>query len=127
MRVKVNDTVEVIAGNDKGSRGKVLTVNKKTGKVVVEGMNLVYKHVRRSQKNPQGGRLSKEMPIQVSNVMVVCEKCSSPSRTGYRTSRMGARNAFVRNVAGPMAKSPLQKQHTQKSRQSRKRPASFER
>ena len=96
MRVKVNDTVEVIAGNDKGSRGKVLTVNKKTGKVVVEGMNLVYKHVRRSQKNPQGGRLSKEMPIQISNVMIVCEKCSSPSRTGYRYVKDGSKERFCK-------------------------------
>ena len=56
--------MEVIAGDDRGVRGKVLRVDREAGKVVVEGVNRVYKHVRRSQKNPQGGRLSKEMPIR---------------------------------------------------------------
>ncbi len=50
--------------------------------MVVEGVNRVYKHVRRSQRNPQGGRLSKEMPIQVANVMLICPKCGKPARTG---------------------------------------------
>ena len=115
MRVKVNDTVEVIAGNDKGSRGKVLTVNKKTGKVVVEGMNLVYKHVRRSQKNPQGGRLSKEMPIQVANVMVVCEKCGKPSRTGYRYAKDGSKERFCKKCDGSMGEvAPPKEAYAQK-------------
>jgi large subunit ribosomal protein L24 len=59
MHIKTNDTVEVIAGDDKGQRGKVLAINRSEGRLVVEGVNRVYKHVRRSQKNPQGGRLSK--------------------------------------------------------------------
>jgi ribosomal protein L24 len=67
MHIKTNDTVEVITGDDKGQRGKVLKINRTCGRLVVEGVNRVYKHVRRSQKNPQGGRLSKEMPVQVSN------------------------------------------------------------
>ena len=62
MHIRANDTVEVIAGEDKGQRGKVLAFIPKSGKLVVEGVNRVYKHVSRSQKNPQGGRLSKEMP-----------------------------------------------------------------
>lgn len=115
MRVKVNDTVEVIAGNDKGSRGKVLTVNKKTGKVVVEGMNLVYKHVRRSQKNPQGGRLSKEMPIQVANVMVVCESCGKPSRTGYRYVKDGSKERFCKKCSGSLGEvAPAKATYAQK-------------
>ena len=67
MRIKTNDTVKVITGDDRGTTGKVLRVERKAGKLVVEGVNRVYKHVRRSQKNPQGGRLSKEMPVRVSN------------------------------------------------------------
>ena len=63
MWIKSNDTVKVIAGEDRGTTGKVLRVDRKAGKLVVEGVNRVYKHVKRSQKNPQGGRLSKEMPI----------------------------------------------------------------
>ena len=57
MWIKANDTVKVIAGEDRGTTAKVLRVNRKAGKLVVEGVNRVYKHVKRSQKNPQGGRL----------------------------------------------------------------------
>ena len=63
MHIRVKDTVEVITGDDRGVRGKVLSVDRKAGKLIVEGVNRVYKHVRRSQRNPQGGRLSKEMPV----------------------------------------------------------------
>ena len=59
MLIKINDTVEVITGDDNGKRGKVLNVDRESNKVLVEHINRVYKHVRRSQKNPQGGRLSK--------------------------------------------------------------------
>ncbi len=66
MHIRIDDTVEVVAGDDRGTRGKVLRVDHAAGKVVVEGVARVHKHVRRSQRNPQGGRLSKEMPIQSS-------------------------------------------------------------
>ena len=76
MHIKSEDLVEVIRGDDKGHRGKVLRIDHKAGTVVVEGVSRVYKHVKRSQKNPQGGRLSKEMPIKLCNVQLVCGKCS---------------------------------------------------
>ena len=82
MHLKTNDIVEVIAGDDRGQRGKILKIDREEGKVVVEGMNRVYKHVRRSQKNPQGGRLNKEMPIRISNVLLFCSRCNSATRTG---------------------------------------------
>ena len=66
MHIRVNDTVEISTGDDAGVRARVLRVDRASGKILVEGVNRVYKHVRRSQRNPQGGRLSKEMPIQVS-------------------------------------------------------------
>jgi len=72
MLIRSGDMVEVKTGNAKGTRAKVLSVRRADGKIVVEGVNLVYRHMRRSQKNPQGGRLSKEMPIDASNVLVVC-------------------------------------------------------
>ena len=84
MHIKVNDTVEIISGDDRGERGKVLSVDRGAGKVLVEGINRVYKHVRRSQRNPQGGRLSKEMPLRISNVLLVCQKCGKSTRTGAR-------------------------------------------
>lgn len=96
MHIKANDTVEVIAGDDKGVRAKVLSVDREAGRLVVEGVNRVYKHVRRSQKNPQGGRLSKEMPIQISNVLLFCSKCNSASRTGARVAADGSKERFCK-------------------------------
>ena len=87
MHIKIDDTVEVISGDDRSVRGKVLRVDHAARKVVVEGVNRTYKHVRRSQKNPQGGRLSKEMPISISNVKLICESCGQATRTGAGTQR----------------------------------------
>lgn len=96
MRIRVNDTVKIIRGNDEGRSGKVLSVNHEQRQVVVEGMRRVYKHVRRSQKNPQGGRLSKEMPLPVANVMFVCTKCGQPTRLGARYLDDGSKERFCK-------------------------------
>lgn len=96
MRIKVGDVVQVITGNDRNSKGKVLKVDRDAGKLIVEGINRVYKHVRRSQRNPQGGRLSKEMPIQLSNVQLICPKCNRPTRVGARTTDDGTKHRTCR-------------------------------
>lgn len=82
MKLKKDDTVQLMYGPQKvkGKRGRVLSVNREDETVVVEGLNIRFKHVRRSQRNPQGGRLSKEMPIHQSKVMLVCQKCQTPTR-----------------------------------------------
>ena len=100
MQIKVDDMVEIIAGDDRNVRGRVLTVNHQTGKLIVEGVNLVYKHVQRSQRNPQGGRLSREMPIQASNVLKVCEKCSKATRLGVRYNKDGSKERFCKKCGG---------------------------
>ncbi|MCH2124886.1 MAG: 50S ribosomal protein L24 [Pirellulaceae bacterium] len=102
MQVKKDDQVEVLTGNDAGKKGKVLIVNHGAGKVVVEGINKVYKHVQRSQKNPQGGRLSKEMPIQISNVAVVCPHCNKPCRTGARILDDGSKERICKKCKKPV-------------------------
>ncbi len=91
MHLKVNDQVEITTGDDRGTRGKILKVLRDEGKVLVEGVNRVYKHVRRSQKNPQGGRLSKEMPVQWSNVLLVCPACNRAARTGAKLQEDGSK------------------------------------
>ncbi|NUQ63754.1 MAG: 50S ribosomal protein L24 [Pirellulales bacterium] len=96
MHVRVNDTVEVIAGDDEGARGKVLRVNRAENRIVVEGVNRVYKHVRRSQRNPQGGRLSREMPIALSNVALVCGACGKATRVGARFLDDGSKERFCK-------------------------------
>lgn len=96
MHIRVNDTVKVITGADKDVEGKVLVVDHQKGKVVIEGVNRVYKHVRRSQRNPQGGRLSKEMPVQISNVMWICPSCGKPAKTGARYTDDGAKERYCK-------------------------------
>jgi large subunit ribosomal protein L24 len=96
MHIKVDDIVEVISGDDRGVRGKVLAVDAETGKVLVEGVHRVYKHVRRTQRNPQGGRLSKELPVPVSNVMLICPKTNRPTRVGYRELADGSKERFAK-------------------------------
>ncbi|HWL75009.1 MAG TPA: 50S ribosomal protein L24 [Burkholderiaceae bacterium] len=97
MHIRVDDTVEVIAGEDRGTRARVIKVDANAAKIIVEGVNRVYKHMRRSQKNPQGGRLSKEMPISISNVLLVCSSCGQPSRTGARFRDDGSKERYCKN------------------------------
>jgi large subunit ribosomal protein L24 len=96
MHIRTGDTVEVISGADRGARAKVLKLDRVAGKVVVEGVARVFKHVRPSQKNPQGGRLSKEMPIALSNVMLVCGSCNAASRTGVRHLDDGGKERYCK-------------------------------
>ena len=69
LHIRKDDIVEVIAGDHRGARGKVLRVDRKSDLVLVEGVNLVYRHVRPTRRNPQGGRVQKEAPIHLSNVL----------------------------------------------------------
>jgi large subunit ribosomal protein L24 len=112
MHIKTNDIVIVIAGDDKNTRGKVLRIDHQAGKVVVEGVNRVYKHVRRSQRNPQGGRLNKEMPVQISNVLLICNKCNRGVRTGARFQKDGSKERFCRKCGTTLgAIAPARKAH----------------
>lgn len=85
MHVKKGDKVMVITGKDKGKTGVILTAFPKKDRVLVEGINIVKKHSKPSQENPQGGILSIEAPIHVSNVMLIDPKTGEPTRVGYTT------------------------------------------
>ncbi len=91
LHVKKGDTVEIITGDHKGAVGKVLRVIPRDHKVVVQGHNLVKKHVRPSRKNPQGGRISVEQPIHISNVLPVNPKTSKGSRVYYKIDEQGGK------------------------------------
>ena len=107
MKVHEGDMVQVIRGRDKGISGKVIAVDHDKNVVTVEGVNRVYKHVKPSQKNPQGGRLHKEMPIHASAVMVLCPSTNKPTRIGYRYLDDGSKERYARvsgaslNVVSP--------------------------
>jgi large subunit ribosomal protein L24 len=93
MLIKVQDVVEIISGRDKGQRGTVLSVDRENNKVVVEGVNRVLKHVKKSQRNPQGGRLSKEVALRACKVMLVCPK---PTRMGVRIASDGSKERYCK-------------------------------
>ncbi len=78
--IKKDDKVKIIAGKDKDRVGKVLKIDKKTGRVIVEKANIVKRHLKPSKQNPQGGIAEKEAPIQLSNIMLMCNKCLKPAR-----------------------------------------------
>ncbi len=80
MHIAKNDIVEVIAGNDRGKRGKVLKVVPTTKRVIVEGVNFVHRHTKPRTQGDQGGIIEKEAPIDASNVMLVCTKCDTGVR-----------------------------------------------
>jgi large subunit ribosomal protein L24 len=102
MQIRVNDEVIIVAGASKGRRGKVLKVDREDSRVVVEGVNRVYKHVKRSQKNPQGGRLSKEAALPMCNVMLVCPQTGKPTRVGVRYLADGSKERFSKKSGASM-------------------------
>ncbi|MBE5884704.1 MAG: 50S ribosomal protein L24 [Lachnospiraceae bacterium] len=82
MKIKKGDTVKVIAGKDNNTEGKVISVDAKNGKVLVEGVNVITKHTKPSQSNPNGGIVQKEAPIDISNVMLVVK--GKATRVGFK-------------------------------------------
>jgi large subunit ribosomal protein L24 len=85
MKIKKGDQVKVVSGKEAGKTGKVLRVDTEAGRVVLERLNMVKKATKPNpKKNPQGGIIEREAPIDVSNVMLVCPACGQPTRVGYR-------------------------------------------
>ena len=97
MKVIKNDNVRILSGKYRGSTGKILKVFKKNSRVIVEGVNIIKRHTKPSQKNQQGGIVEKEAPINVSNVMVICGKCSQPTRVGYKILEDGTKVRICKN------------------------------
>ena len=98
MHVRKDDMVQVMTGDDaeKGRARRVLRVLPDVDKVVVEGVNRVYKHVKPNRRNPQGGRLSKEMPIDASNVLLIDPQTNQPTRVGVRYLDDGRKERFCK-------------------------------
>ncbi|MHC4985026.1 MAG: 50S ribosomal protein L24 [Planctomycetota bacterium] len=105
--VKKGDVVVVITGDDKGKTGEVLRVFVDRDKVLVQGVNRVYKHLRPSRQHPQGGRIQKEMPIAMSNVLPLDPKTNQPTRVGFRVNEDGSKERIARRSGeslGPVRK-----------------------
>ncbi len=88
--IRKNDIVVVMSGDHRGSRGKVLRVDLAKGRVVIEGVNMVHRHVRPTQRNPQGGRVQKEAPIHMSNVLPYDSTAGKASRVRFEIERNDA-------------------------------------
>ena len=120
MMIRKDDIVEVIAGDDAGNSqarvtARVLRVIPEKSQVVVEGINRVYRHKKPNRRNQQGGRLSKEMPVDVSNVMLYCTTCRRGVRLGKRYSADGRKERFCKKCGASQGfLSPARAKYAQK-------------
>ena len=94
--IKKGDMVVVLSGDDKGKVGQVMRVDTDAGKVLVQGVNRVYRHLKPSRQHPRGGRIQKEMPVNISKVLPVDPKTNQPTRVGFRVNEDGSKERFAR-------------------------------
>jgi len=124
MLIRSGDTVAVITGADRGVKSRVILIDRAAGKAIVEGVARVYKHVRRSQKHPQGGRLSKEMPVQLSNIAFYCATCDKGVRLGARFAKNGSKERFCRKCGTSVGQiAPAKAAHAAASVETKKKSA----
>lgn len=99
MKIQKNDNVLILAGKDKGKKGKIRKALPTKESVIVEGLNLIKRHSKTKGKTRQAGIIELEGPIHVSNVMVICNKCNKPARLGYRVLEDGKRARFCHSCS----------------------------
>ena len=97
MKIKKNDTVLVIAGKDRGKKGKVRKALPALGKITIEGVNMTKRHSKARGAARQAGIIELESPLHVSNVMLICNKCNKPTRVGYRFLEDGKKARVCRS------------------------------
>ena len=102
MKLKKGDEVEVLAGKDIGKRGAIMRVLPDAGKVIVDRVNIAKKHQKPTKATMQGGIIDKEMPIDASNVGIVCKSCHKPTRIGYRFDGDGKKIRICRKCGGDL-------------------------
>jgi len=104
MHIRKNDMVQVVGGRDKGKKGKVLKVLPSAGRAIVEGVNYVKKHTRRTREDQQGGILKRESPIHSSNLMIFCAQCNRTTRVAKTQMADGKRLRVCRRCKEPVTK-----------------------
>ncbi|MBA1336395.1 MAG: LSU ribosomal protein L24p (L26e) [Firmicutes bacterium] len=104
MHVKKGDTVEVISGKDKGKKGKVLTAFPKENRVIVEGVNMLTKHVKPTRQLQQGGIVHQEGPVHASNVLLYCPKCKGGRRVGKKFLKDGTKVRYCKSCGETLDK-----------------------
>jgi large subunit ribosomal protein L24 len=103
LRLKKNDTVQVMAGEFSGKTGRIIKVFPDKGRALVEGLNIVKRHTKPNRKNQQGGIVQKEAPIHLSNLLLVCPKTGKPTRTGVSALEGGRRVRFSKKAKETIA------------------------
>jgi large subunit ribosomal protein L24 len=101
-RIRKDDKVIVTVGKEKGKIGAVLKLDAKKGRVVVEKVNMVKVHTKPSAKTAQGGIIEKEAALSISNVMIVCNRCTEPTRIGFRQLEDGSKVRVCKKCGEPM-------------------------
>ena len=96
MKIKKGDTVQIMSGNEAGKSGRIIKIFRTKNKIVVEGLNMVKKHARPTQENPQGGIIQKEAAIHISNVMFIAD--GKPTRIGYKTLEDGRKVRYAKTT-----------------------------
>jgi large subunit ribosomal protein L24 len=96
-RIKKNDVVMVIAGKEKGKSGKIMRMIPKKDRVIVEKLNMIKRHMKPGAQSRQGGILEREAPIHISNLMLVCSKCTDPTRVGYKVLDDGKKVRYCKS------------------------------
>ncbi len=108
MKIHQNDTVIILSGKDKGRQGKVLSASPLRNSLLVEGINLFKKHLKKSQ-NQSGGIITKEFPIAVSKVKLICPHCHKPTRVGFQVSASAPKQRLCRLCKQIIIQSPAKK------------------
>jgi len=96
LKIRRDDIVLVAAGKDKGKKGKVLQVSSASSRAIVEGINMMKKHLRRRREQDQSGIIEMEAPIHISNLMILCKHCSKPTRIGVKVLKDGSRSRICK-------------------------------
>ena len=102
FKIRRNDIVQIIAGKDKGKKGKVLRLFSMDNRVIVEGINLVKKHKRRTQQDQQAGITQIPSPIHLSNLMLICKNCNQPTRVGFIILTDGTKSRICKKCKEPI-------------------------
>ena len=97
FKIRKGDTVEVTKGKDRGKKGKVLKVFLSNGRAIIEGINLVKKHKRKTREDEKGGIVPIEMPISLSNLMLYCKNCNRGRRVGFTILKDGTKSRFCKD------------------------------
>ncbi|MBI5893574.1 MAG: 50S ribosomal protein L24 [Deltaproteobacteria bacterium] len=104
FKIKKNDQVMVISGREKGKTGRVIRVIPENAKILIEKLNIVKRHTKASQKVKQGGIVEKEAPIDISNVMLICERCKGPVRVGKKVLEDGKAVRYCKKCGDTLEK-----------------------